>query len=217
MSAAALFEAIRAGDAAAVGAMLNASPSLANAKNDAGVSAVLMSVYSGRREIRDLLLAQEPALELHDAAAVGNLDRARLLVEKDPSLAKAVSPDGFPVVALAAVFGHHEILRFLFEHGADISALATNGTGYNALTGAVASGHTEIVKWLLEHGANPNYRYSTGYSPLLTAAANGHLGILKLLIDHGADASANTNDGKSALTLATERNHPEVASYLHSL
>jgi ankyrin repeat protein len=217
MSAAELFEAIRAGDAAAVGAMLNASPSLANAKNDAGVSAVLMSIYSGRREIRDLLLAQEPALELHDAAAVGNLDRVRLLVEKDPSLAQAFSPDGFPVVALAAVFGHHEILRFLFEHGADISAPATNGSGYNALTGAVAGGHTEIVKWLLEHGANPNYRYSAGYSPLLTAAANGHLGILRLLIEHGADASADTNDGKSALTLATERNHLEVAAYLHSL
>jgi ankyrin repeat protein len=217
MSAAELFEAIRAGDVSAVDAMLHGDPSLAGAKNDGGVSAVLMSVYSGRREIRDMLLARGPALEIHDAAAVGNLDRARLLVEKNPSQAKAFSPDGFPVVALAAVFGHLETVRFLFERGADINAPAANGSGYNALTGAVASGHTEIVKWLLEHGANPNYRYGAGYSPLLTAAANGHLEILKLLVGHGADVRATTNDGKSAVTLTTEHNHPAAARYLHTL
>lgn len=217
MSNTALFEAIRAGNSASVLSMLTSDPSLASAKNDSGVSAVLMSAYSGRHEIRDLLVARGATLEIHDAAAVGNLERAKELVEGNPVLAKAFSPDGFPVLALAAVFGHLAVARYLTEHGADINVSATNGSGYNALTGAVASAHTEMVRWLLESGADPNYRYGAGYSPLLTAAANGHLEIVKLLVAHSADANATTSDGKSALTFATERKHPAVADYLRSL
>ena len=216
MSVTALFEAIRSGDLASVNTLLDAKASLASAKNDSGVSAVLMSVYSGRKEICDLLLARGATLSLSDAAAVGILDRVKQIVESDPASAKAISPDGFPVVALAAVFGHLDVVRYLAENGADFNAAATNGSGYNALTGAGASGHTEIVRWLLEHGANPNYRYGAGYSPLLTAAANGHLEIVKLLVNHGADVRAATNDGKSAVALATERNHPAVADFLAS-
>jgi ankyrin repeat protein len=211
------FEAIRAGDLAAVTNLLGANASLASAKNDAGVSAVLMSVYAGKQEIRDLLLARGASLELHDAAAVGNLRCAKQLVEKNPASARSFSPDGFPVVALAAVFGHLEVARYLAEHGADVNAPATNGSGYNALTGAVASGHTEIVRWLLQNGANPNYRYGPGYSPLLTAAANGHLEIVKLLLTCGADAQATSQDGKSALALARERNHPAVVDLLRDI
>jgi uncharacterized protein len=216
MSTAELFEAIRAGNTTAVKSLLDADSSLASAKSDSGVSAVLMSIYTGRSEIRDLLLARGAVLEIHDAAAVGSLARIKELVEKNPTSAKSVSPDGFPVVALAAVFGHLDAVRYLAEHGADLDAPASNGSGYNALTGAVASGHTEIVKWLLENGANPNYRYGSGYSPLLTSAANGHLEILKLLLSHGADLHATTNDAKSAIALATERNHPPVVDFLRT-
>jgi uncharacterized protein len=211
------FEAIRAGNSATVSALLEADASLAFAKNDSGVSAVLMSVYTGRREIRDLLLSRGAALQIHEAVAVGNVDRVKQFVEKDSSIARSFSPDGFPVVALAAVFGYLEIARYLAAQGADINAPATNGSGYNALTGAVANGHTEIVKWLLETGADPNYRYGPGYSPLLTAAANGHLEIVKLVLAHGADLRAVTNDGRSALALASERNHPAVAEHLQSI
>ena len=211
-----LFDSIRAGDLAAVQAHLDREPSLASARNASGVSAVLFSVYNGRREICDLLMARGAALQLHDAAAAGSLARVQELLANDGGNANTFSPDGFPVVALAAVFGHLEVARHLALHGADINAVSTNGTGYTALTGAVASGHTAIVGWLLEHGANPNYRYAAGYSPLLTAAANGHLEIVKLLLAHGADVGAITNDGKSGAALATERNHPEVAAFLKS-
>ncbi len=217
MSVTALFEAIRANNVAAVQSLLASDSSLASAKNESGVSAVLMSVYMGRREIRDVLRSHGAVLNVYDAVAVGDVEATKRFVVADPALANSFSPDGFPVVALASVFGHLEIARYLASHGADVNAPATNGSGYNSLTGAVASGHTEIVKWLLENGANPNYRYGAGYSPLLTAAANGHLEILKLLLSHGADPYATSNDAKSAIALATERNHPAVANYLANL
>jgi uncharacterized protein len=212
--AAEFFEAIRSGDLPRMQSLLQSEPSLASAKNESGVSAVLTAIYSGRQGIRDLLLAGGAHLELPEAAAVGRVDRVKEIVERDPTLAKSFSPDGFPVVALAAVFGHFSVARYLAEKGADLNVVATNGTGYNALTGAVASGHTEIVEWLLESGADANYRYGPGYTPLLTAAANGRLDIVKLLLAHGADASAQTNDGKSALALATESKHTAVADFL---
>ena len=210
------FDAIRAGDLAAVRALLDQDSALLSAKNAQSQSPVLFSIYNRQKEIRDLLLSRGAQMELHEAAAAGDLARVKEFVEKDASLAKTYSPDGFPVLALAAVFGHFEAAKYLHTKGGDVNAVATNGSGYNALTGAVASGHTEIVKWLLDHGAEPNYRYATGYTPLLTAAANGHLEILKALLTHGADLHAKTNDGKNALAYAEERKHTAVAEYLRS-
>jgi len=210
------FQAVQAGNVGNVKALLDSNASLATAKNEKGQSALLLAVYGGRKEIRDLLLARGIELELHEAAATGQLERVKQIVESDPALAKSFSPDGFPVIALAAVFGHRDVAEYLFSRGGDVNAAATNGTGYNALTGAVASGHTLIVSWLLANGAEPNYRYGAGYSPLLTAAANGHLGIVGILLASGADLHAKTNDGKTALGFAQERGHTEVAEFLRS-
>src|SRR5437879_2507899 len=208
----AFFEAIRAGDLAAVKSLIADDALLASAKNDSGVSGILAAIYMGRGEIRDFLIANGAELGLPEAAAIGQLARVRELIEKHHAQANSFSPDGFPVVALAAFLGHREVVEYLAAHGADIKAAATNGSGYNALTGPVTGGHVAVAQWLLEHGADSNYRYSGGYSPLLTAAANGRLDIAKLLLAHGADPQATTNDGKSPLSLAKERNHSEIAA-----
>jgi ankyrin repeat protein len=210
------FDAIRGGDAARVKTMLEAQPLLASVKNEQGQSPVLAAVYSGRREIRDALIARGAQLELHEAVAAGQLERVEHFADKEPDLARSYSPDGFPVLALAAAFGHFPIVRYLFEKGGDVTAAATNGSGYNALTGAVTNGHEEIAAWLLKNGADANYRYGPGYTPLHAAAANGHLEIVKALLVHGADLNAKTNDGKTAAAIAEERKHPEIAALLRT-
>jgi ankyrin repeat protein len=217
VSQAEFFAAVAAGNLAEVSRLLEAVPALLHAKNERGASAVLTACYSGRREIRDFLLAKGPQLELHEAAAAGQLSRVKELGEADPAAAQGYSPDGFPIMALAAVFGHEEVARYLLSKGADVNAVATNGSGYTALTGAVASGHASIAAWLADNGANVNYRYANGYAPLLTAAANGHLEIVRMLLGHGADLHARAADGKNALAFAEERKHSEVAEYLRSL
>src|SRR5882724_6710523 len=197
-----LFQAVGKGDLAAVKAIVEADPQLDTAKNERGQSAVLLDVYNGQREIRDFLLSQNNTLELHEAAATGQLDRVKQIIESAPVLANDFSPDGFPIVALAAFLGHFSVTEYLVAKGAEVNAISTNGSGYTALTGAIASGQKDIVAFLLQHGADVNYRYGPGYSPLLTAAANGHLEIVKLLLVHGADAHARTNDQQDALALA---------------
>jgi ankyrin repeat protein len=212
-----LFQAVQQGAADSVRALLDADPSLVSAKNDRGQSAVLAAAYAGRGEIRDLLIARGAPLGAHEAAAAGKLARVQELVESGAASAGDYSPDGFPLLALAAAFGHEDVARYLHGEGADLNAAATNGTGYTALTGAVTNGHESVVRWLLENGADANYRYGPGYTPLHAAAANGHLPIVKLLLAHGADASAGTNEGKTPLALATERKHTTVADYLRAL
>src|SRR6516225_9383619 len=115
------FQAVKSGDAATVASMLDADPNLLNAKNEQGQSAVLLASYSGRKEIRDLLLARGPVLELHEAAAAGQLEHVKQIAEKDAALARSFSPDGFPILALAAVFGHKPIVEYLHIKGGDIN------------------------------------------------------------------------------------------------
>jgi ankyrin repeat protein len=217
VSQAEFFEAVQAGNLADVSRLLTADPGLLHMKNERGATAMLTACYSGRKEIRDFLLEKGPRLELHEAAAAGQLSRVKELVEAEPAAAKGYSPDGFPIMALAATFGHEDITRYLASKGADVNAAATNGSGYTALTGAVASGHASIAAWLAQNGANVNYRYANGYSPLLTAAANGHLEIVRMLLAQGADLHARAGDGKNALAFAEERKHGEVADYLRAL
>ena len=209
-----LFDAIRTGDVAKVRDVLSTDAALVDARNAQGQSAVLMACYMGRKEIRDLLLENGAILELHEAAAAGNLSRVKEIVEAKPELAKGYSPDGFPVMALAAAFGHEDVARYLHGKGAGINAVATNGTGYTALTGAVAGSHDSIAKWLAENGADVNYRYAKGHSPLLEAAANGRIDIVRTLAAYGADLHARTDAGKNALNFAEERGHKEVAEFL---
>ena len=56
MSQTDFFAAVRAGDTAAVERLIAEEPALLEAKNEQGASAVLLACYTGRKEIRDLLL-----------------------------------------------------------------------------------------------------------------------------------------------------------------
>src|SRR5262245_53958216 len=69
--AASFFEQVHTGDAGAVSESLKRDRSLVNAKNEKGVSAILMACYAGQKEVRDLLLQEGAQLEAHEAVAVG--------------------------------------------------------------------------------------------------------------------------------------------------
>jgi len=210
------FQAIQEGNSSAVETLLASDPSLASSINDRGQSAILAAIYSGKTSIRDLFLAHGVQLQLHEAVAAGQLDKVKSLVGRRSELARGSSPDGFPLLALASAFGHLGVAQYLFSHGADVNAAASNGSGYTALTGAVTGGYRDIAAWLLEKSADANHRYGPGYSPLLAASANGHLEIVRLLLDHGADPAASTHDGQTALLLAESRSHRPVAEFLRS-
>lgn len=209
-----LLAAITEGDVGRGRALLNEAAGPIHVQNEAGVSALVLAVYHGRHPMVEMLAAHWTPLDIVEAAAVGDAARVRELVEGDGGLAGAYSSDGFPVLGLAATFGHAETVRLLLDSGADVNAAATNGTGYNALTGAVSQRRRDVTKMLLAAGAKADYRYGPGWSPLHEAAMDGDAEVAAALLDHGAELNARNNDGKTPLALAVANQKTQVADLL---
>jgi len=71
------FDAIRAGDLAAVRTLLDQDAALLNGKNAQSQSPVLFSIYNRQKEIRDFLVSHGAVLELHEAAALDTWARVK--------------------------------------------------------------------------------------------------------------------------------------------
>src|SRR5919204_3306597 len=87
---------------------------------------LLEALYRGDDDRVRELLAQDPELNVFEAAAFGRVDRLRDLLDEDPSRANAFGDDGFQPLGLASFFGHVEAARLLLERGADPNTLARN-------------------------------------------------------------------------------------------
>ena len=212
-----IFEAIDQGNVDKVTELVEAEPELASARDDTDLSAVRYAVYRGAEEIVAVLLDANPALDVFDAAAVGRTRGLEELVDGEPELARAWSPDGFTPLHLAAFFGHADAVELLLERGADVNALARNAELQVApLHSAASGGHAEIVKMLVEQGADVNARQGRGFTALQSAAQNGDDESVDLLLERGADPTARNDDGKSAADLARAAGHDELAVDLES-
>jgi uncharacterized protein len=214
MQADEFLESIQKGDISRITQLLETNPALANSKSKNGVSVILVALYHGHRNIAEAIATKKTELDIFEASTLGKLDQLKSLVDRNPSLASAYSPDGFAIVALAAYLGQKETTEYLIGKGADVNAVARNTTGFTALTGAVTNNHTEIVKLLVKRGAQVNYRYEGGFSPLMGAAENGNIELVNFLLENGADPDARTKDGKTPMSFAKERNHGEVVQTL---
>src|SRR5271165_1041129 len=71
-----LFQAIHDNDRAKVERLIAADPALASAHGESGVSALMQARYEGRREIVDLLRPAVGALDVFEAATLGDRSRA---------------------------------------------------------------------------------------------------------------------------------------------
>ena len=210
----ALFEAIRAGDAAGVARIAGENPSLLNARDANGASPLLIAIYHQKHDIAKMLAEAKGEIDIFEASALGRVDRIKQLLRDDRALASAYSPDGFPVVGLAAFFGHLDAVRTLIAAGANIHAAATNAFKVQAIHAAVASRNLDIVQAVLEAGADPNAAQQQGFRPIHEAGSNGNRDLAELLMRHGADPSLKNDAGKTALSLAREKGHADFADWL---
>lgn len=207
-------EAIKQGDLARVSSLLDAEPSLLNMRAESGASGVLLATYYGKPEIARLLLNRGAELQISEAAALGDLDRVRALVQADDGAKNAVSPDGFFPLGLASYFGHRKLVSYLIAVGADVNAASRNSQNVAPLHGAVARRDSVIVKELLKAGADPNARQQRAYTPLHVAAGNGDAETVDVLIAHGAEKLPMSEDGKTPAMLAADAGHHEIADLL---
>ena len=207
-------DAATGGDVSKVKAMLAVDPALARAKDENGVSAIMKATYYGKRDVVAALLESGVELDVFEAAATGRSERLVELIEKDPSLANAYSPDGFTPLGFAVFFAQPRIVEALLNTGADVNLPSRESMKVTPLASAAAAKQTEIARLLIAHGANVNARAASGHIPLHEAAGNGNVEMVKLLIENGADVNARTDDGKTPLDFAIEYKRTEVIDLL---
>jgi len=207
-------DAVKKGDTARMNQLLNENPTLSNATEKNGVSAIFLALYRGNKTGALAIASKKPELDVFEASALGDLERLKNIVNNDPASVSSYSPDGFTALALSAYLGQKESVEFLIENGADLNAPARNETGYTALTGAVSQNHNEIAKVLVRKGAQVNHGYEGGFTPLMHAAYAGNIELVSFLLENGADPTARNSEGKTPLTFAQEKNNRQIVELL---
>jgi ankyrin repeat protein len=212
-----LIEAVKADDAGRVAALVEADPALATARDENGVSAVLLSKYRFARPVTDALLAADPDLDVFTAAALGYPDRLRSHLDDDPTLANAFASDGFTPLHLAAFFGKAESARILLEAGAEVNVYSRNDFGVQPLHSAAAGRHHEVCRLLVAAGADLNARQREDYTPLHEAAQHGDVELVELFLSAGADPTAVMSNGQTPADTAEASGHHDLAVRLREV
>jgi ankyrin repeat protein len=171
-------------------------------------------------EVLAQLRARGADCDICTAAAIGDIDRVRELLDRDPSSANRVNDyvtyylgSGAPLKN-AASRGHIEIVKLLLKRGADPNlpeeGIAPKG---HALYATVASRHLEIAKLLLEHGAFPNPPVESSADALSRAIGNGDDRMVELLCSYGASRSVDllAYDGDVKTAAAVFAANPNLA------
>ncbi len=213
---------IQRGATAEVADAVAADPELLTWRDAQGVSALLWSIYSGQTLVRDFFLAEMArtgiALDIFEAASVGDLASLRLAVTASPDSIAAFSADGWTPLHLAAAFGTPEAVQLLLESGASVGTVSKNAQTNQPLHAALALGrNAETIRLLLDAGADPNARQTGGFTAIFSAAAANRRDLAEILVAHGANPATLNDFGQSAASFARERNHADLANWLESL
>jgi ankyrin repeat protein len=150
---------------------------------------------------------------LHYAASWGLHSIVHFLVielsqdVRSPSFTNRATP-----LHLASKNGHKQVVCFLLERGADVSAKESDGN--TPLHLASQAGHVEVAHMLIERGAYVSARDWDGNTPLHLALRRGQVEVAYMLIERGADVSAQDRGEATPLHLASQAGHVEVAHML---
>jgi uncharacterized protein len=197
-----IFDAITAGDLDSLKEQLAGDSDLAKARDEEGVSALLMAKYHNQEDLASFLIENLDELDIFEAAACNNVERAQELALGNPKLVQTYAGDGFAPLHLACFFGHIETAMLFLECGADVNIVASNPSRVEPLHSAVASDNLELVAMLLEHHADPNAQQVGGRTPLQSAARRGHKDMVEALLKSGAKLDIVAESGKTARELA---------------
>jgi hypothetical protein len=191
-----------------------------NKKNPNGIpdsaSRLWIAAFFQLKEISQYLLQDEGAgTELQEAAALGHINMARILLEIGVDV-NATDPKHGTALYAASSWHHTNVVRLLLKHGTNVNA--RGGYYGTAIIAAAGTGDYDLVQLLLMHGAHVN---ATGVgrkdlTALYVATAGGHNKIVHLLLKHGADVDARRECGMSEIVQIPSRhirsNAPETAS-----
>ena len=157
--------------------------------------------------------------QLWTASREGKQGEVEKLLNEGAEVDFAQSENGaepIGALAVAAKFGHLEVVKLLLGRGANVHLFI--GTGSSALMVAALAGHRHIVAYLVEEcRANIDDVNGHGSTALHIAALDGCLEMVKMLASHGADLrrrTGNNQDGITAFMMAVYNSHLDVIKFL---
>jgi ankyrin repeat protein len=149
-------EACATGAADRVAEFLKENPQSANDRSPDGFPVLGLAIFFGHRDTARMLIdagadvneaatnAQKVAI-IHSAAASGNVEMVRLLIEKGARV-NVVQEGGFTPLHEAAAQDNRAMAELLIKAGADLTARTTNGE--TAADLATARKHPGMAAWL---------------------------------------------------------------------
>ena len=227
-----LIDAVKAGDRAAVAALLTKGAD-ANAAEGDGATALHWAVQLEDLESAAALIRAGGkvnaandlgATPLSVAASNGSAQSVTLLLKSGADPNQALAGRESPLM-LAAWTGSADAVKALLDAGAAIDAREAERQ-QTALMWAASQRHPAVVRLLVSRGADVHLktavqqvagrrtRDGVGYTALMFAARSGDVESARALLDGGANANDALDNGLSALTLATTRGHVPVAVLL---
>jgi len=209
-----LLDAIQRGEVEKVHDLLARNPSLANARHENGVSALMSARYRMSQPLIDAIVIHRRDLDIFEAAALGRDSEVADLLMRDGGLVNAYAPDGFTALHLACFFGNEESVRHLLAAGGNPNAVAENVTRVTPLHSAAASRRASCVRLILQGGALPDAKQQHGYTALMSAALHGDRTMARVLLDHGAQKEIRCDDGKTAAEFAREKGFADLGNEL---
>ena len=130
---------------------------------------------------------REARTPLMQAAIGGNLDVARVLIERGADV-RAADAFGYTALHQASNFGHLEVVELLIESGAETSV--ADKAGNLPIHGSMYSGDIATVRCLIARGGQPEMSSVEGRALLPRAVHNRHLALVKFLVEElGADVN----------------------------
>ena len=133
-----------------------------------------LAIWDGRppRDTRivALLLAHGATQDLTVAAALGDIDQVRRILDAAPERISETRPSGRRPLSAAIEAGHDAIARLLLERGADPNWREPTAPKGRALHAAASAGKRELVELLLTRGADPNSDVDSSGNAVVAAA-----------------------------------------------
>ena len=138
------------------------------------LQAIDLAIWDGRRpadrRMIQLLLEHGATLDLTVAAALGDIERVRQILDAEPARIRDTRPSGRRPLSAAIEAGHDAIARLLLERAADPNWGEPTAPKGRSLQVAAGAGKRELVELLLAHGADPNSSVDSSGNAVCAAA-----------------------------------------------